>query len=60
MLAQPQSVCAELCRVAVCGASEGGSVLEIRFKDFGLKQIEVIDNGSGISPNDYSTIGRRH
>jgi hypothetical protein len=30
---------------------------EVRFKDYGLKSIEVLDNGSGISPNDYDSVG---
>ena len=31
---------------------------EVRFRDHGLKTIEVVDNGSGISPDDYDSIGR--
>lgn len=30
---------------------------EVRFRDHGLKSIEVVDNGSGISPEDYDAIG---
>jgi DNA mismatch repair protein PMS2 len=29
----------------------------VRFKNNGLDSIEVQDNGHGISPNDYETIG---
>jgi DNA mismatch repair protein PMS2 len=31
--------------------------IEVRFKDFGLESIECIDNGHGISPSDYDSIG---
>ena len=30
---------------------------EVRFKNNGLDSIEVQDNGAGISPDDYDTIG---
>ncbi|KAH9066502.1 hypothetical protein EDB87DRAFT_1586471 [Lactarius vividus] len=33
---------------------------EVRFKDYGLKSIEVIDNGSGIAPEDYESIALKH
>jgi hypothetical protein len=32
-------------------------VTEVRFKNNGLDSIEVQDNGAGISPADYDTIG---
>lgn len=35
----------------------GDASTEIRFKEFGLKSIEVVDNGSGIAPSDYATVG---
>ena len=34
--------------------------VEIRFKNNGLDAIEVQDNGSGISPEDYDTIALKH
>jgi hypothetical protein len=30
---------------------------EVRFRDHGLKSIEVVDNGSGISAENYDSIG---
>lgn len=32
--------------------------IDIRFKNNGLDLIEVQDNGKGISPDDYETVGR--
>ena len=29
----------------------------MRFKDYGLESFEVVDNGSGIPPQDYEYIG---
>lgn len=34
-------------------------ISEVRFKDYGLKSIEVIDNGHGISEDDYDHIGEK-
>ena len=34
------------------------AAIEVRFKDYGLKAIEVIDNGNGIAPDDYESIGK--
>ncbi|THH15413.1 hypothetical protein EW146_g5056 [Bondarzewia mesenterica] len=36
------------------------SSIEVRFKDYGLKSIEVIDNGSGIAPEDYGSVALKH
>lgn len=33
------------------------SDIEVRFKNNGLDLIEVQDNGSGISPNNYEYVG---
>ncbi|KAH9971896.1 hypothetical protein BJV74DRAFT_889259 [Russula compacta] len=35
----------------------GATNIEVRFKDCGLKTIEVIDNGTSITPEDYESIG---
>lgn len=31
--------------------------LDVRFKNNGLESIEIQDNGSGVSPADFETIG---
>jgi len=31
---------------------------DVRFRNNGLDSIEVQDNGSGIAPEDYETIGK--
>ncbi|KAF9519637.1 hypothetical protein BS47DRAFT_1336722 [Hydnum rufescens UP504] len=38
----------------------GATSIEVRFKDYGLKSIEVVDNGTGISPNDYDSVALKH
>ena len=35
----------------------GATAIEVRFRNQGLDSIEVQDNGSGIAPEDYDTIG---
>lgn len=35
----------------------GATAVEVRFKNNGLDTIEVQDNGSGIAPEDFDTIG---
>jgi len=30
---------------------------EVRFKEYGVKSVEVVDNGSGIAEEDYDSIG---
>jgi DNA mismatch repair protein PMS2 len=36
------------------------TVVEIKFKNYGLESFEVIDNGDGISPEDFDNIALRH
>ncbi|CED83249.1 dna mismatch repair protein [Phaffia rhodozyma] len=38
----------------------GSTSVEVRFKDFGLEVIEVVDNGSGINKVDYPSIALKH
>ncbi|KAK6219580.1 DNA mismatch repair protein MutL [Colletotrichum tabaci] len=38
----------------------GASSIDVRFKNQGLDSIEVQDNGSGISPDNYETIALKH
>ena len=34
--------------------------IEVKLKDFGCESFEVTDNGSGVSPQNYATIARKH
>ncbi|KAG7085388.1 hypothetical protein E1B28_002951 [Marasmius oreades] len=38
----------------------GATSVEVRFKNYGLNSVEVIDNGSGIPESDFEDIGRKH
>ncbi|KAF8151454.1 histidine kinase-like ATPase [Crassisporium funariophilum] len=38
----------------------GATNVEVRFKHYGLKSIEVVDNGSGIAEDDYENIALKH
>ncbi|KAH7886659.1 DNA mismatch repair protein MutL [Phlebopus sp. FC_14] len=38
----------------------GATNIEVRFQNYGLKAIEVIDNGSGIASKDYDSIALKH
>ncbi|KAF9788005.1 hypothetical protein BJ322DRAFT_1002088 [Thelephora terrestris] len=38
----------------------GATTIEVRFRDHGLKSIEVLDNGSGISAENYDSVGLKH
>lgn len=35
----------------------GATSIEVRFRNHGLDAIEVVDNGSGIAPDDYESVG---
>ncbi|KAG1728395.1 uncharacterized protein EDB91DRAFT_1162168 [Suillus paluster] len=34
--------------------------IEVRFLNYGLKSIEVVDNGCGIAPKDYESVALKH
>lgn len=38
----------------------GATNIEVRFKNYGLTSVEVIDNGSGIAPADYDSVALKH
>lgn len=38
-------------------SSSSHGFLEVRFKDYGAESVEVLDNGSGISPENYDGVG---
>ncbi|KAJ2962954.1 hypothetical protein NQZ79_g1921 [Umbelopsis isabellina] len=38
----------------------GATAIDVRFKDYGVESLEVIDNGSGLDPSDYETLALKH
>ncbi|THH06569.1 hypothetical protein EW145_g3991 [Phellinidium pouzarii] len=38
----------------------GATSIEVKFRDYGVKSFEVIDNGSGIAPDDYDNVALKH
>ncbi|KAJ5089719.1 hypothetical protein N7532_008403 [Penicillium argentinense] len=61
---QSGQVIVDLCSVAKelveNSLDAGATTIEIRFKNNGLDLIEVQDNGSGISPENYENIALKH
>ncbi|THZ87861.1 DNA mismatch repair protein MutL [Aureobasidium pullulans] len=38
----------------------GSTSIEVRFRNHGLEAIEVIDNGTGIAPEDFESVALKH
>ncbi|KAJ5189183.1 Ribosomal protein S5 domain 2-type fold subgroup [Penicillium cf. griseofulvum] len=61
---QSGQVIVDLCSVAKelveNSLDAGATTIEIRFKNSGLDLIEVQDNGSGISPENYENVALKH
>ena len=61
---QSGQVIVDLCSVAKelveNSLDSGATSIEVRFKNHGLDSIEVQDNGSGISAENYETIALKH
>ncbi|EIN06510.1 DNA mismatch repair protein MutL [Punctularia strigosozonata HHB-11173 SS5] len=38
----------------------GATSIEVRFKDYGLQSIEVVDNGCGIAEQDWESVALKH
>ncbi|KAH8894042.1 hypothetical protein GQ53DRAFT_821161 [Thozetella sp. PMI_491] len=61
---QSGQVIVDLCSVAKelveNSIDAGATSIDVRFKNQGLDSIEVQDNGSGISPQNYESIARKH
>ncbi|KAJ5349141.1 DNA mismatch repair protein [Penicillium brevicompactum] len=61
---QSGQVIVDLCSVAKelveNSLDAGASTIEVRFKNNGLDLIEVQDNGSGISPENYENVALKH
>ncbi|KAK0645545.1 hypothetical protein B0T16DRAFT_509308 [Cercophora newfieldiana] len=61
---QSGQVIVDLCSVAKelveNSIDAGATTIEVRFKNQGLDAIEVQDNGSGISPQNYESLALKH
>ncbi|KAK0455931.1 hypothetical protein EV421DRAFT_1749514 [Armillaria borealis] len=38
----------------------GAGSIEVKFKNYGVKSVEVVDNGSGVAEDDWESIGLKH
>ena len=57
VILDPSSALKELVENAL---DAGGTKVEVRLKECGLDMLEVIDNGSGIKPEDYASLAGKH
>jgi len=57
VILDPSSALKELVENAL---DAGGTKIEVRLKECGLDMLEVIDNGSGIKPEDYAALAGKH
>lgn len=53
-------LCSVVKEIVENSVDAGASNIEVRFKNQGLDSIEVQDNGSGISPQNYETLALKH
>ncbi|CAI2191264.1 5655_t:CDS:10, partial [Funneliformis geosporum] len=40
--------------------AQAKSIVEIRFKEYGIQSVEIIDDGTGIHPIDYESLALKH
>lgn len=45
-------------KVLIVSPKPANVLIEVRFKGSGLDAIEVQDNGNGIAPEDFDTVGK--
>jgi len=47
-------------RVCVLCCIAETTQIDVRLKEYGLRSIEVIDNGNGISPSNFASLALKH
>ncbi|KAI8978896.1 hypothetical protein BDB01DRAFT_852128 [Pilobolus umbonatus] len=53
-------LCAAVKELVENSIDAGATSIEIKFKEKGINGLEVIDNGSGIDPENYGTLALKH